>query len=560
MYKVSLLFIGIVALILNANGQNSSTQSFQATHRYLKIPIKNGAPKRHVEVWLGNDKVRWFDAELADSTYDWIAYLDMGKWKGQQLKVVANTSDKEIPLFNPIAQSDTDDNDKVYAEDRRGQFHFSAKRGWLNDPNGLVFFNGQYHLFFQHNPYGTNWGNMHWGHAVSSDLLHWKELGEALYPDESGVMFSGGAVVDSNNTAGFGKNGVTSPMILFYTAAEKSWGQGLAYSLDGQKFEKMPNHILDKITAGNRDPKVIWYGPSKQWVLVLYVEEDQEQHTMQIFTSKDLKMWTFASKIKGGRGNDRYLFECPEFFELAVDGNPNNKKWVLTGANSQYAIGEFDGKSFHPEIERLFSQYGRDYYAAQTFSNEPKKRRIEIGWWRTHTNQGNSAFNQSMSIPMELKLKSTEKGIRLFREPVTELQKLRKEKLSISRKKISSNDSSLFQQFNAEIAELDLVIDPQQAKNIQINVRGLAINYNVSTEELLVDNVRAQVPLRNKKLALKLLVDRTGLELFAQNGEVYMPINYNFDRNNLTYQLVAFNGEAVLESADLYTLDGIWIK
>jgi len=232
----------------------------------------------------------------------------------------------------------------------------------------------------------------------------------------------------------------------------------------------------------------------------------------------------------------------------------------LTGANSQYAIGEFDGKSFHPEIERLFSQYGRDYYAAQTFSNEPKKRRIEIGWWRTHTNQGNSAFNQSMSIPMELKLKSTEKGIRLFREPVTELQKLRKEKLSISRKKISSNDSSLFQQFNAEIAELDLVIDPQQAKNIQINVRGLAINYNVSTEELLVDNVRAQVPLRNKKLALKLLVDRTGLELFAQNGEVYMPINYNFDRNNLTYQLVAFNGEAVLESADLYTLDGIWIK
>lgn len=150
--------------------------------------------------------------------------------------------------------------------------------------------------------------------------------------------------------------------------------------------------------------------------------------------------------------------------------------------------------------------------------------------------------------------------IRLFREPVTELQKLRKEKLSISRKKISSNDSSLFQQFNAEIAELDLVIDPQQAKNIQINVRGLAINYNVSTEELLVDNVRAIVPLRNKKLVFKLFVDRTGLELFAQNGEVYMPINYNFDRNNITYELLAFNGEAVLESADLYTLDSIWLK
>jgi len=552
MYKVSLLLIGAIAFVLNANGQDSSSQLFQANHRYLKIPIKNGAPKRNIELWSGKDKIRWFDAELADSVFDWIAYLDIEKWKGQQLKVVTNASDKEIRLFNPLTQNDTDDNTNVYVEAGRGQFHFSAKRGWLNDPNGLVFFNGQYHLFFQHNPYGTSWGNMHWGHAVSADLVHWKEIGEALYPDESGVMFSGGAVVDSSNTA--------KPMALFYTAAEKSWGQGLAYSLDGQKFEKMPQHILAKITTGNRDPKVIWHAGSQHWVLVLYVEDEHEQHTMQLFTSKDMKEWTFASKIKGGRGNDRYLFECPELFELAVDGNPKNKKWVLTGANSQYAIGNFDGKLFLPEVERLFSQYGRDYYAAQTFSNEPKGRRIEIGWWRTHTNQGGSAFNQSMSIPMELKLRTTEKGIRLFREPVVELQKLRKEKHSVRGKKVNASLPNVLQGFKNELAEVNLVIDPQSAKNIQINVRGLAMNYNVLTEELVVDNVRAQVPLRNKKLAFKLFVDRTGLELFAQDGEVYMPINYNFDRNELTYELTAYQGEALLESADLYTLKNIWSK
>lgn len=558
MRKVFLLIFGVVAFVFNANGQNSSSQLFQATHKYLKIPIKNGAPKRQVELWLKNDRLRWFDAELADSSYDWIAYLDIEQWKGQELKLIAKDSHKNIGVLNPIIQSNSDSTADMYSEAGRGQFHFSAKRGWLNDPNGLVFFNGQYHLFFQHNPYGTNWGNMHWGHAVSADLVHWKELGEALYPEESGVMFSGGAVIDSANSSGLDPRGSEKPMILFYTAAEKSWKQGLAYSLDGRKFEKLPSHILDKITTGNRDPKVIWHEASKHWVLVLYVEEQNEQHTMQIFTSKDMKVWAFASKIEGGKGNDRYLFECPELFELAVDGNPKNKKWVLTGANSQYAIGEFDGKSFRPELERQFSQYGRDYYAAQTFSNEPSGRRVEIGWWRTHTNQNASAFNQSMSIPMELTLKRTEKGIRLFREPVTELKKLRKEKRSIGKTKIIASMPDLFQDFRAELAEMNLVIEPRNAKNIQINVRGLAIHYNVLTEELVVDNVRAHVPLRHQKLSLKLFVDRTGLELFAQHGEIYMPINYNFDRNNFGYTIKSGNGEAILETAELYTLQSIW--
>lgn len=556
----TILLCSMMAFFFHANGQNSSSRTVDASQRFLKIPIKNGAPKRNIEIWRDNEKVRWFDVELADSVYDWIAYLDIEKWKGKQLKIVANTSGKEFIQLNSITQSDSEDNKGLYQEPGRGQFHFSAKRGWLNDPNGLVFYQGQYHLFFQHNPYGTNWGNMHWGHAVSTDLVHWRELGEALYPDESGVMFSGGAVVDNNNSSKLSKKPSEVPLILFYTAAEVSWKQGLAYTVDGKEFRKLPNHVLDKISSGNRDPKVIWHQPSKKWVMVLYVAEEGDQHTIQIFTSTDMKTWEFGSKVMGGKGNDRYLFECPELFELAVDGDPHNKKWVLTGANSQYAVGDFDGKSFQPQEERLFSQYGRDYYAAQTFSDEPKGRRIEIGWWRTHTNQGASAFNQSMSIPMELQLKSTKKGIRLFREPIKELQQLRKEKVSLGRTALLSAAPNHLLDFGSDLAEIDLVISPEHAGNIQLNIRGLAINYNVHAEELTVDNVRAQLPLKDNKIALRLFVDRTGLEIFAHNGELYMPINYNFDPKNVTYELTASNGNAVLEKADLYTLRTAWGK
>ncbi|MGE8379386.1 MAG: glycoside hydrolase family 32 protein [Sphingobacterium sp.] len=558
MKRTLMLLIGVLTFVFHVSGQTSGKRTFYVSNRYLKIPVKNGAPKRNVELWLNNEKVRWFDVELADSVYDWIAYLDIEKWKGQSLKLSITTPDGNSHRFNSFEQADLQDDNAVYTEKERGQIHFSPKRGWLNDPNGLVFFKGQYHLFFQHNPYGTNWGNMHWGHAVSSDLIHWKELGEALYPDESGVMFSGGAVVDTKNSSGLGNNNLMVPMVLFYTAAEQSWKQGLAYSLDGKEFKKLPNHILDKISTGNRDPKVIWYGPSERWVLTLYVEEEHGQHSIHLFTSKDMKTWEFASKVYGGKGNDRYLFECPEFFELAVDDDPKQKKWILTGANSQYAIGSFDGKKFTPEAERLFSQYGRDYYAAQTFSNEPLGRRIEIGWWRTHTNHGATAFNQSMSIPMELKLKTTEKGIRLFREPVAELQNLRKDKLHIGQISLKAGKLNQLQHFSGDVAELKFIITPKSARNIQINVRGLIMNYNVATEEMVVDNVRAIVPLRDGKLILRLFVDRTGLEIFAQNGEIYMPINYNFDHNNLQYGISISNGQAVLDQADLYTLKSIW--
>ncbi len=555
--RLVLLLVMCGGLPLITMGQQPFTTKFEVGKKYLKIPVKNGAPKRNVDILLNGDKIRWFNVELADDTPDWYAYLDVSAWKGSTLTINVDALNSNSSAFSPVVQASDDGNKMDYKEPLRGQFHFSPKRGWNNDPNGMAYYKGEYHLFFQHNPYGVNWGNMHWGHAVSTDLVHWKEMSEALYPDEFGTMFSGGGVVDTENTSGLGK-GKDRPLVLYYTAAEKSWEQGLAYTLDGRNFTKLPHTILDKITDGNRDPKVIWHAPSKHWVMVLYVTEANDLHTMHFFTSADMKSWTFASKIIGGKGDDRYMHECPEFFELPVDGNENHKKWVLTGANSQYAIGTFDGKTFLPEEERLFSQHGRDYYAAQTFSDEPKGRRVEIGWWRTHTNKEASSFNQSMSIPMELALKQTNKGVRLVRTPVLELQKLRGAVTKVSAKELTPDMKNPLAGVDTEIAEIKLTLMAKDAKVIQLTVRGLGINYDVAKQELEIDNVRAQAPLVDGKLNLQVFVDRTGVEVFAAEGEVFMPVNYNLNPTDRTYSLQVKGGKADLQTLELYKLKSIW--
>lgn len=557
--KKTLSFILILMVTAGLSyGQTDFQQDFVAEKQYLRLPVKNGAPSKTVEIKSEGEKLRWFTIELAEGEADWYAYLDISAWKGDTLSLHVNELSKGANVFQPIVQTDEDKNEGVlYEEKLRGQFHFSPKRGWNNDPNGLAFYKGEYHLFFQHNPYGRGWGNMHWGHAVSKDLVHWEEIDIALYPDKYGTMFSGGGVVDSNNTSGLGEIG-QAPLILYYTAAEHSWKQGLAYSVDGRNFSKLPEPILDKISDGNRDPKVIWHEPSKRWVMVLYVTEADELHSMYFFTSTNMKHWEYASKYSGGYGNDRYMYECPEFFELPVEGNPSVKKWILTGANGQYAIGTFDGKTFSPEEERLFSQHGRDYYAAQTVSNEPKGRRIEIGWWRTHTDRNEMNFNQSMSIPTQLNLKQTENGLRLFRTPVEELKALRTNSYEASSIKLTPNGDNPLSKQKSETAEIRMTIDPETANNLQINLRGLVLNYQMNDEEIIIDGIRTHVPLVNGKQEFIIYVDRTGVEIFASGGQVFIPVNYNFAPSNTSYDVKVLGGDAVIEKLEFHKLKSIW--
>lgn len=552
-----LFFISFTTLSAQSSAPEPNfSQVFKATDKWLVLPVKNSAPKKNVELWVDGVEERWFDIELADGTPDWLAYIDISAWKGKEIELRVDKLSTASRAFHPIKQSNEDTNaGTLYAEKLRGQFHFSPKRGWTNDPNGLVYYNGEYHLFFQHNPYGVNWGNMHWGHAVSKDLLHWQELGEALYPDRSGPMFSGGAVIDSNNTSGLGEAGKPA-MVMFFTGA-RAWGQYLAWSTDGRTFKKLPYAVVPRINKDNRDPKVIWHAPTNKWVMVLWVERDKEQHSIQFLTSPDLQHWTPASVTKGGIGDDRYLFECPEFYELPVAGS-GEKKWVLTAANSQYAVGTFDGTTFTPEEERLNGQLGRDYYASQTISNEPTGRRIEIGWWRTHTDKGGNSFNQSQSIPMELKLVRTAQGIRLSRTPVKELEALREATYPVSARRVKEGDPNPLANIQAGPVEIRTSIEPGKAKEVVLNIHGLPVTYDVAKQELTIDGVHAPAPLTKGRLDLIIYADRIGVEVFTADGLLFMPVNVNIDPDNRSLGLSVKGGSATIKNMTVYELKSIW--
>jgi fructan beta-fructosidase len=536
----------------------NASRTFHIEHRYLNLPIQNGAPKRLVTALVdGHVEVR-NDIELASAAPDWWAFMDVSAWRGRTLTLQVDQLPEDSIALNWIEPSDSiRDDESLYGEPLRGQFHFSSRRGWNNDPNGMVHFNGEYHLFYQHNPYGWGWGNMHWGHAVSHDMVHWRELGVKLLPDDMGPMFSGSAVVDWNNTSGLGRDG-KPPIVLIYTAAGNPAVQCIASSIDGRHFTKDPdNPVLGQITAGNRDPKVMWHEPTQQWVMVLYVALPENRHTVHFFTSPNLREWTLASIIEGIPGTG-YLYECPDLFELPVDGDPAQTRWVLLGANSEYAIGTFDGSTFHPEHSRLPGHRGRGFYAAQSFSDIPKEdgRRILIGWFQTETR--GMPFNQSMTIPLELQLTATPNGPRLTFTPVQELEVLRTRTHEISTRMLTPDTPNPLAGVEAELLELRVEFEPGDANELVFTIRGATIAYHTQPQELVVNGHRAPAPLRAGKQNLTLFCDRTGLEVFASDGLTYIPMPFIPTIENRSLAVTAKGGAARLITLHLHELTSAW--
>lgn len=539
-------------------------REFKIEKHYLNLPIKNGAPKRLVTALVDGQVAVKNTIELADAAPDWWAVMDVGAWRGKTVTLQVDKLPQDSKALAQIEQSDAIKGaENLYREPLRGQFHFSPQRGWNNDPNGLSFFNGEYHLFFQHNPYGWSWGNMHWGHAVSRDLIHWRELGDALAPDELGPMYSGSAVVDWNNTSGFGQPGKPA-QVLIYTASGNPTVQCLAYSTDGRNYTKFTgNPVIQQITRGNRDPKVFWHEPTKKWVMSLYVgmpgqsgEVDKKgrpipEHTIHFLSSTNLKDWTVMSQTEG-------FFECPDFFELPVDGNVANKKWVLTAASSEYRVGTFDGKQFTPETPKLPGQRGQGFYAAQTFSDMPAKdgRRIQIGWFRTETK--GMPFNQSMSLPMELKLVSTADGPRLTWTPVKELASLRKKTHKFDAVTLKPESDNPLAKVKAELVELHAEFEPGDASEVAFTVRGATIIYDAKKQEIVVNGHRAPAPLRDGKQRLTIFCDRTGLEVFASDSLTFVPMPFIPKSDNLALAVQAKDGSAKISSLQVHELKSAW--
>ncbi|HJQ78521.1 MAG TPA: glycoside hydrolase family 32 protein [Lacipirellulaceae bacterium] len=524
-------------------------RAFTAPARYLHIPIKNGAPKRVVTLLVDGKPAVRNDIELADGKPDWWAPMDVSAWRGKQLALRVDKLHEDSNALGAIEQSDTlKDAENLYREPLRGQFHFSPRRGWNNDPNGLVFYNGEYHLFFQHNPYGWAWGNMHWGHAVSRDLVHWEEQGDKLLPDDMGPMFSGSAVVDWKNSSGFGTRG-KPPMVLFYTAAGNPTVQCIAYSTDGRSFTKYSgNPVLKQITAGNRDPKVIWHGPTQKWVMVLYVELEGV-HTIHFFTSTNLKDWTFASKTDG-------FFECPDLFDLPVDGDASRKKWVLLGASSEYRVGLFDGAKFISESPKLPGHRGKGFYAAQSFSDVPDGRRILIGWFQTETK--GMPFNQSMTIPLELGLTQTDEGPRMTYTPARELEVLRAKTHRFDPMSLRPGDENPLDEIRAELVEVRVEFEPIDATEVVFNIRDVMVIYHPKEQELSVAGHRAPAPLRNGKQRLTIFCDRTGGEVFASDGLCYVPMPFNMNPENRRIFCETRGGVVKVNSLEVHGLRPAW--
>jgi fructan beta-fructosidase len=516
-------------------------RTIKIDQRLLMFPIKDGGPTRKLRIFDGEREVHVIDVELADDKYDWQAELNVESLRGKELKLVVDRLPEDSKALSSITRVDSWTTTDQYREKLRPLIHFSAKRGWLNDPNGLVFHNGKYHLFFQHNPYGWKWGNMHWGHAVSKDLVHWEEVGEALYPDAMGPMFSGSAVIDWRNTSGLGKDG-KPPMILAYTAFGPPATQCLAYSNDdGKTFTKYAkNPVLKEITAGNRDPKIFWHEPTKKWVQVLYVER-KPKHMIAFFTSPNLIDWTPTSEIEG-------FFECPDFFELAVDGNAANKKWVLTAADHRYMIGSFDGLKFTPETPLYPGHRGKGFYAAQTFSDIPKEggRRIQIGWLQAPS--PGMPFNQCMSLPLELSLKTFPgDGVRLAMKPVKEVQSLRGSKVDLKPGEVTD--------LKTDALEVEAVLLPEVGSKTTLDVRGLKIVYDEPSKQLLVDGLRVPVAAIDGKVKLNIFADRTAFEIFANDGWIYIPLPFIPEAANRTVKI-----DGKFESATVHELKTMWEK
>ena len=385
--------------------------SVQNPTKYLLLPIQEEQDEAQVLLSTGSKDDTWMDVRLAQNGTDYYVPFALGNGKTATVKILGLK--KDALAINLMRLSDTFDttNTDYY----RPSYHFTPLYGWMNDPNGMVYKDGEYHLYFQYNPYGSKWGNMHWGHAVSRDLIHWEHLEPAIARDPVGHIFSGSSVVDKKNTAGFGKDAI----IAIYTnnSVNHDEVQCIAYSNDnGRTFTKYEgNPVLTPFDGLKdfRDPKVFWYEKDKCWFMI--VSADKET---RFYKSKNLKKWDYVSAFGKGLGQQPCQYECPDFFQLPVNGDEKNKKWVMTmninpgcwfgGSATEYFVGDFDGKNFTcPDANEVkWLDWGKDHYATVTFSNTGS-RVLAITWMSNWQYANLTPFKQNRGangLPRELKL------------------------------------------------------------------------------------------------------------------------------------------------------------
>jgi len=466
--------------------------------------------------------------------------------------------------FSNIPDKPDKQDKKYYQEKYRPQYHFTPEKNWMNDPNGLVYYAGEYHLFYQYNPNGKEWGFMHWGHAVSKDLIRWEHLPVAIGPDEDSkdkshaTAFSGCAIVDENNTAGL-QVGAEKTLLIFYTSFE--CGQRLAYSNDKgrtwKKYDKNPLIPFAKDDA--RDPKVFFHRPSGNWVMVLYRKPAKETSKgISIYTSKNLINWELQSHIEG-------YYECPDLFELPLDGNKEKSKWVLLDASGGYRVGRFDGKTFTPETLKKTLDYGKNFYATQTWSNQPDGKLIQIAWMRDGEFP-DMPFNGQMTFPCELSLRTTKAGPTLCKKPIDAIATLHSKGLIKKDKNIIPGlNGNLVGGISGKALHIKAKFDPKSSDGFGFIVRngkkevGTEIRYDSGKKLLSCMGGQATVTPKDSLLTFEILLDWSSIEIFANDGEVVLSSCFTPTEKDDDLTLWTQGGELFVNKIEVYDLKSAWI-
>ena len=475
-----------------------------------------------------------------------------------------------------------------YTEPFRPQYHFSPPAGWMNDPNGLLYYEGEYHLYYQAIPHThENKGPKHWGLALSRDLVHWQPMPIALYPDELGEIWSGSAVVDWHNSSGL-QSGREKVLVALYTnCTEDTQQQSLAYSNDrGRSWAKYEGNpvIPNSEYKDFRDPKVFWHPPTGRWIMILVAG-----HQVMIYTSADLKRWEFASQFGADEDEGGPIWECPDLFPLPVDSNEAEKKWVmlvsLWGAATRYFVGDFDGRSFtnaSPPQTVNWLDYGCDNYATITFSDVPHGRRLGIGWmsnWLYAEDIPTSPWRSAMTLPRELSLTSVpHHPPQLISQPIKELETLRGQSFVIADRLIEG--TAFFPDVRVEgCFEILLDCELGTAHEFSLSLKNeqgeqTLVGYNHEARHLFIDRQHSGrtdfspdfagqrhtapwLPPENK-LRLHLFVDWSSVELFVDNGRLVMTgqVFPTTPYNQLAFY--ANSGSVHLTRCQIWQLDSIW--
>ncbi len=457
-------------------------------------------------------------------------------------KPVVQPSTLALGQFDSAHRTFASYSDVGYDQKLRPQFHFSSRKNWINDPNGMVYYDGEWHLYFQHCALSVNRGPKSWGHAVSRDLVHWEQLPHAIVPYDKGAIWSGTAVVDHNNSLGR-QVGETRTLAAFFTTTwREGFFQAMAYSTDRGRTYTL--HIRGEpvvpnqgIMKGERDPKVFWDEAHKKWKMVLIL--GGKERLIRIFESDNLTDW-----VKAGDINRKWAAECIDLFQLPVDGDKTNMKWVIADASFDYEVGEFTGNGFVTEGPTGRGDYGRGFYAAQTFNSGPDGRVVQIGWMNDRRKEcpflvEGMPFNQQMAFPTDLTLRTTPEGIRLFRWPAPEIRSLYQKTQAL--KNISAEAATkALANVKPELADLSIEFEPGTKGKLVLTVRGIRISYGekiryrrpdsepVELRSFTFNGKSCPAPAIDGKVKLRVLVDRSSLELYANDGAT-VASSYEFE-------------------------------